>query len=253
MKKALLLVLFCTMIIPAFCQSDTLTKKRSGKSRNMDLEFSLSYSVVLGDYGKFDTRNSKSGYAANGWLAQLTFDWLGKRDIGLAFQYAYQRNPLLDTASFINPGGTGDTNYRLGPGAWSNHYLMAGPVYLHYFNRISLDIKILAGVLFASSTNFSITDPATQQTTTGTGTGFAYQFSAGLGYKVSTHFALKFNASYLGAIPSLNKKYYTYVQEEMVDPNTGNVYFINVFRGSETTIKKVVSTLNIGIGIIYKF
>ncbi len=252
MKKALLIVLLCIMIVPAFSQSDTLTKKRSGKSRNMDLEFSLSYAVVLGNYGKFDTRNSKSGYAANGWLAQLTFDWLGKRDIGLAFQYAYQRNPLLDTASYINPGGIGDTNYRLGPDAWSNHYLMAGPVYLHYFNRISLDVKILAGVLFASSSNFSMTDPSTQQTARHSATGFAYQFSAGIGYKVSSHFSLKLNASYLAANPSVTKEFYYSTIEKRID-EYGNEYYVSVFHGSETTIKKVVSTLNIGIGIIYKF
>jgi len=253
MKKALLLILLCMVILPAFTQTDTLAKKRSKNGKNMDLEFSLGYSIALGDYGKYDKKSSKSGYSTNGWLAQLTFDWLGKRDLGLAFQYTYQRNPLLDTASYINPGGTGDTNFRLGPGAWSNHYLMAGPVYLHYFNRISLDIKVLAGVLFASSSHFNITDPSTLQTTSGNATGFAYQFSAGLGYKVSTHFTLKFNASYLGATPSIKKKFYTYTQVEVVDPDTGDVYFINTFQGSETTINKVISTLNIGLGVIYKF
>jgi len=251
MKKALFLFLLCILMLPAFPLSDTLTVNKPKKAKNIDLEFALGYSIVFGDYGKFNKSNSKSGYAANGWLAQLTFNWLGKRDVGLAFQYTYQRNPSLDTANNVNPVGT-DTNYHLGPGTWTNNYLMAGPVYHHYFNRVSVDIKILVGVLLASSPNFSISDPTTKQTVKNTATGFAYQFSAGIGYKISPHFAIKINASYLGASPSVTKEFHYTIKVEKEDPD-GNIYFVDEFQTSETTIKKVVSTLNVGIGVIYKF
>jgi len=251
MKNSLLLLLMISLVSTAFAQSDTTAKKKIVKTQNMDIEFTVGYSFALGDYKKFDKSYPKSGYAANGWLAQLTFDWLGKRDFGLAFQYTYQRNPLLDTASNINPTGT-DTNYRLGPGAWSNNYFTAGPVYHHFFNRISLDFKILIGVLITSSSNFSMLDPTTRQTVNNTATFFAYHFSAGIGYKVSSHFALKVNACYLGANPSVTKQFNYTIKVEKVD-QYGNIYFVDEFQRSETTIKKVVSTLNIGLGVIYKF
>jgi len=251
MKKAYLLFLICMMMLPAFPQSDTLSQKKSKKVRNMNLEFTLGYSIIFGDYGKFDKNNSKSGYATNGWLAQLTFDWLGKRDFGLAFQYTYQRNPLLDTANKVNPVNT-DTNYRLGPGAWSNNYFMAGVVYHHYFKKVSLDFKILLGVLLASSSNFSMLDPTTKQTVNNTAAGFAYQFSGGIGYRISSLFTFKVNASYLGASPSITKQFHYTIKVEKIDPD-GNIYYVDEFQTSESTIKKLVSTLNIGIGVIYKF
>ncbi len=242
MKKTLLLLFLLSIVFPVLSQSDTTSKKRHGKARNIDIEFAIGYSFALDDYKKFDKNYPKSGYAANGWLAQLTFDWLGKKDFGLAFQYTYQRNPLQDTASKVNPYNT-DTSYRLGPGAWSNHYFMAGPAYHHYFKRISVDFKLLIGVLLASSSNFSVEDPTSGQTTNNTGTGFAYQFSAGVGYKVSSHFALKIHASYLGSHPSLTKQFHYTIKVPKTDPD-GNIYYVDEFQTSETTIKKVVSTLN---------
>jgi opacity protein-like surface antigen len=251
MKKSLLLLLLLSAVLQAYPQADTLSRKQKARSRNMDIEFSIGYSFALDNYAMYSkVVTTKSGYAANGWLAQLTFDWLGKRDFGLGFQYTYQRNPLLDTAKNVNPYYT-DTNYRLGPGAWSNNYFMAGPVYHHYFKKVSVDFKLLVGVLFATSSNFSIEDPTTRQTNKGTGTGFAYQFSAGIGYKISSHFALKINASYLGSHPSLTKQFNYTIKVAKTDPD-GNIYYVDEYQTSETTIKKVVSTINVGLGIIYK-
>jgi opacity protein-like surface antigen len=252
MKKTLLLLFLLSMVFPALSQSDTTSKKKHGKGRNMDIEFAIGYSFALDNYATCSkVATTKSGYAANGWLAQLTFDWLGKKDVGLAFQYTYQRNPLQDTANNVNPYNT-DTSYRLGPGAWSNHYFMAGPAYHHFFKKISVDFKLLLGVLLASSSNFSVVDPTTGQTTKNTGTGFAYQFSAGVGYKVSSHFAFKIQASYLGSHPSLTKQFHYTNKIEKTDPD-GNIYYVDEFKTSETTIKKVVSTVNVCLGVIYKF
>ena len=40
----------------------------------------------MGNYAVVDKENDKAGYATNGWQLQLTFDWIGKKDFGVAIQ-----------------------------------------------------------------------------------------------------------------------------------------------------------------------
>jgi len=224
-------------------------------SKNMAVEFTAGYSIVMGEYGQYDRENRKSGYASNGWLAQLTFDLLAKSGLGLAFQYSYQRNPLLDTAKNVNPIGV-DTNFTLGTKAWSNHYILIGPVFMKTFKRVSIDVRAMAGYMLAFSPNFTYTDPVTRQNVTGGAGGFAFQFSAGIGYALSEHFILKLNVSYLGAFPQKKKEYKAqflgYYEE--VDPETGEKIWVPVWSDQiDINIKKTISTLNPGLGLIFRF
>jgi len=252
MKKAPLFLFLLLFSLAVHAQTGLVSEKPSKK---MAVEVSAGYSMVLGDYGKFDRENSKSGYAANGWLVQLTFDWLGNSGVGLAFQYTYQRNALLDTARGVNPIGV-DTNFMLGTRAWSNHYLMLGPVFMKTFKRVSIDVRALAGYMLAFSPNFTYTDPVTKQNVTGGAGGFAFQFSAGIGYAVSEHFIVKFNINYLGAFPQKKKEYKAqflgYYEE--IDPETGEKIWVPVWSDQiDINIKKTISTLNPGLGLIYRF
>jgi len=222
----------------------------------MALEFNAGYSMVLGNYGNTDTLNSKSGFAQGGWLIQLTFDWMGKSNFGLAFQYTFQSNSLNKSISNFHPSGM---SFPLGTGSWSNHYLMAGPVFLKSFKKISLDVKVLGGLILASSSTFNVTNPtdsANPQNVHGIGTGFAYQVSAGLGYTISDHFTLKFNLGLLGGWPGKEKQYGSRLigYEEYTDPVTGIKYEKPVYSAPvDYSIKKIVTTLNPSLGLIFRF
>jgi hypothetical protein len=256
MKKAVVLVCFCMLITGLFSQTTTSTNVKARVNKNMAIEFAAGYSMVLGNYGAFDKNNKKSGYAGNGWLAQFTFDWMGKKNFGLAFQYTFQQNQLQDTARNVIPDGM---RFPLGDGAWSNHYLLAGPVFLKSFNKISLDVKLLAGVIFASSSNFNVTeiiDSVNNQNIHGIGTGFAYQFSVGLGYTISDHFTFKFNLGILGGWPGKEKQFDSKLigYDSYTDPVTGIPYLVPVYSAPvEYSIKKVVTTLNPSLGVIFRF
>ncbi len=250
--------LFCFLL---FFQALTFaqipgTEPMPAKDRNMALEFSAAYTFALGDYGKTDNGNDLSGYAGNGWLAQVTFDWVGSHHFGLAIQYAYQQNRFRDDANNVYPEGVHDSTYFLGPGKWTNNYLMIGPLFLTTVKKLQVDAKVLIGVMLSSGRIFTTTDPSTAENNANTATGFAFQLSAGLGYAFSKHFAVKANLSYLGGFPSKKRQYGAQMigYENYKDPVTGIVTQKVVYSApAEYTIKKVVSTLCPGIGFIYKF
>jgi hypothetical protein len=211
--------------------------------------------MVLGDYGKYDRNYSKSGYASGGWLAQFTFDWMGKRPIGIAVQYTFQHNALQDTAANIIP--VGPFKYPLGSGSWSNHYLMAGPVFMKSFNKVHFDVKLLFGGMISSCAVFNMTDPATGQNSKDVGMGLAFQASAGVGYTFSPHLALKFNIGYLAGWPGKTKSYGQQLlrYDEIKDPNTGEVIGYQPVYSAPASyeIKKVISTLNPSLGVVFRF
>jgi len=254
-KTALFLSLFFSFGL-LFAQT-TPENQLPVKKRRLGLEATGGYSMVFGTYSSIDKSNKKSGYATAGWQVQLTFDWMGQKDFGLALQYTFQKNPLSDTTGFIVPDGW--SSGTLGPGTWTNHYLMLGPVFMKQFGKLHVDARIMAGVIVSSSSNFTTPDPTD---TSGTkkninlGTGFAYEFSAGVGYAVSDHVTFKFNLSLMGGWPTKSKKYgsqYLGTSKE-VDPISGIVYYQPIYSAPvEYEIKKVVTTLNPTIGLVYRF
>ncbi len=252
-KTALFLSLFFSFGL-LFAQTTPENQQPVKKSR-LGLEATGGYSMVLGTYGSIDKSNKKSGYATAGWQVQLTFDWMGKKDFGLSLQYTFQKNPLNDTTRNIVPYGW--YNGTLGPGAWTNHYLMLGPVFMKQFGKLHVDARIMGGVIVSASDNFKTQNAYDSlKKDVNLGTGFAYEFSAGVGYSVSDHLTFKFNLSLMGGWPTKSKKYgsqYLGTSKE-VDPITGIVYYEPIYSAPvEYEIKKVVTTLNPTIGLVYRF
>jgi hypothetical protein len=258
MKKASLLFFFfffysCTVLVAQTSSEKPITVK----NHYLGLEVSGGYSIVMGNYGVFGKENKKAGNATSGWLVQLTFDWMGRKDFGMAIQYTFQRNPLNDSTEFLVPDGW--STGTLGPGSWSNHYLMIGPVFMKILGKLHLDAKILGGIIVSSSSNFSTQNP---YDTTGVkkdvnlGTGFGYGISAGVGYAFSSHVAIKFNLSLMGGWPGKNRQYPSqYIRSERYyDPVSGLFYYKPVYSAPvEYEIKKVVFTLNPSLGLVYRF
>jgi hypothetical protein len=255
MKNTIALLFLCATYSVIYAQVPA-AKSDSVIHRGMAIEVSGGYSVALGTYASSDRQNKKSGYATNGWQVQVTFDWLGKKDFGLALSYAYQRNPAKEAANQVFPNGIPDS---LGSGSWSNHYLMIGPVFMKNIGNFQVDGKISGGVMVSSSPVFDTPDP-----TDSTGgkynkniaTGFSYQVSAGFGYRVSSHLAVKLNVNLMGGWPGANRQYSSQLirYETYKDPVTGVEYTKPVYSAPvEYDIKKVVTTLNPTIGLVYRF
>ena len=216
-------------------------------------DVTVSYSIALGKYKLMDRENEQSGYAANGYLIQATFDWMGKKNLGLAVQYSFQRNPYQKEAQTINPEGRSDS---LGTKGWMNHYLMAGPVYLKSWKKVTLDVKLFGGIVIAIGSNFYYVKPVDNSIVHDFGAGFALQLSTGVGYNITERLTLKGSIGWLGAWPVRNKEYGSEFQgyKQEYNPETGQWIYTAIYSAPVTyNIKKVISTFNPGIGLIYRF
>jgi hypothetical protein len=257
MKNAAL-ILFLSAIFSMANAQGPAEKADSVVHQTMAFEISTGYSIALGTYASGDRQNKKSGYATNGWMAQLTFDWMGKRDVGLALSYAYQRNPFTNAANEVYPYSGRETD-SLVSGSWSNHYLMIGPVFMKTIRKLHVEGKIMGGVMVSSGAIFDTPDPTDSsgvKYNKNIATGFAYLVTVGFGYMVSSHLALKLNVNLLGGWPGASRQYASQLirYETYKDPVTGVEYSKPVYSAPvEYEIKKVVTTLNFNIGLVYKF
>lgn len=257
MKHLFSVTLFLALFSNLFAQpADSLSTKTVQK--NIALEFSAGYVFGLGDYASQDMQQEKSGYATGGWQLQVTFDWMGKKNLGLGMQYTFQRNPMENAANGVYPYPTGIPD-SLGSKAWSNHYLMFGPVFMMPVGKLHLEAKLLGGAIISSSALFDTRDPTDttgMKFNTNVAAGFAYQISAGVGYHISPKFAFKFNLTLIGAWPVMSRQYASQYlgMVKYIDPVTGLPDYEPVYSAPiDYKITKVVTTLSPSIGIFYRF
>lgn len=261
MKKILLILIIFSFTLNGAAQavSDTAqpptstVKATAKKARNMSLGFSAGYSMVFGKYGAVDPQDKNSGFASGGWLAQVAFDWMGKNRFGLELQYIFQQNPLKDSAENVYPSGQ---SYTLGSGSWNNHYLLIGPVFMTDFNRLRIHARLLGGIIYSFSSHFNTTDPYSGNNNHNQGAGFAMQLGAGVGYVVSKVVTLRFNLDFIAGWPGKERQYASQFLrwDEHIDPKTGQVVYEPVYSAPvEYVIKKVVTTLNPSVGVVFKF
>jgi hypothetical protein len=252
MKQLVPLILLSFMLCgPLQAQEQKGDTAAGGKSK-MTFDFYASYSMALGQYKEVDPEADKSGFAGGGFLAQIKINWLGKKDFGLGISYAFQQNYLQKgTADLIIPGG--DTS-GLGEKPWSNHYLLAGLVMVKEINKWTVDAGMLVGLVIANSNTFTIEVPPPDSVSlatlsSGAGVGFGYQFRVTGGYRISNRVMVTAGFALMGGSPSRKKDlyYYSYVE----DP-PGSGFYRGVYQGSETVIKKKISTFNPGVALIIK-
>jgi hypothetical protein len=219
------------------------------KTRNVLLECHTGFSLPFGKFHLADSTDDLSGYANGGFYAEISGAWLGKRGFGLTAAYTYQRQWLNPAAENITPDGH---KYILGKKPWSNHYLLAGPVFASHFGKLLLQVKAEAGVVIASSSNFYMTMPVTTtdsmappQTilSQGSGIGVAFQGLVSLGYRLTEKLSLSLSVSYLGANPARTKDYYWYTIDQFNQL---------IYHGGEFQIRKKISTLTAGVGVAYR-
>jgi len=249
----LLLLALLLMPIPLNCQEKQKQEKKQKEKDLLSVEFNMNYSMVLGSYGQTDKETDKSGYAKNGWVAALTLNWLGKNGLGLGFQYDLQHNGYKDTAATTIPNGT---KYPLGTSGWYNNYLLAGPVFIRDFGKVELNVKALLGVIVATSSNFNIESPVDKTNVSVTATGFGYAVNVGVGYRIDKHWGVNLQLGYLGGTPKATKTYgseflgYRQVKDTLTGDSVSLPYYS---AATKYEIKRIVSTFNGGVGVIYHF
>jgi len=258
MRKYLFIILLFLLFCHPECYSqDTITKPAQVAGRTKVLEFSAGYSMALGSYRSLDRNDKKSGYATDGWQVQIAINWLSKKDLGFSLQYTLQKNPLADSTRNVVPAGW--SSGTLGPGSWFNHYLLVGPVFMKSFGKIHFDARILGGLLVSSSSNFTTPNPGDTTGTTNDinlGAGFGYGISASAGYAFGKHVSLKMTLGLMGGWPGRDKQYGSQVvgSETYKDPVTGLLVTKPIYSAPiEYDIKKVVTTLNLSMGLVYRF
>jgi hypothetical protein len=236
-------VLF-VLLIPFVGISQTVAQEKKTKEKQkIYLDASVGASFPLGTYAGDDPKVDATGYATPGFFIQANADWMGKSNFGLAFQITYQNNSLSDVAETVY---TYDTTNPIGPGSWSNIYVMAGPVFLQQFKKLAIDAKVVGGFLISTSPVFNTINPETKQNEGGTGTGFALGVNVGVGYAISKKVSIKLSLGYSAGFP---KRESQTAQVIGIDTTGHFIYSAPV----EISIKKTVSTFNTGLGIIYKF
>jgi hypothetical protein len=250
MKTILFLILMFPVGVCGWSQEATAPAAATA-SRNMEFGLTVSYSVAVGHYAGFDKENSRSGYAGNGYAIGLSYVLMGKRNFGLGLGYNYQNNPLADTARNIKADGK---DFPLGTGAWNNHYLLIGPVFMKDFRKWVLDVRFLVGGMISFSPVFNTMDPFTREIDKNMAAGFAMQFSVGFGYRISPHWTVMAQVAYLGATAIKNKDYQFLAIDTIWDASHQQIIRIDYSTMvNETEMKKPVSSFSTGIGIKYNF
>jgi opacity protein-like surface antigen len=238
-------LLFSLILLPVLISAQqTQVVPASHPVNGIFLDASLGASLPAGAYAGSDPGNTLSGFSKSGVVVQLSCDWMGKKDFGLALQYTFQQNPFKNNS---NDSILAGMSVPAKSGNWTNHYLMAGPVFMKYFGKVLIEAKALAGVIIATSPLFRTEDPAFKSVSNNTGTGLAFGLGAGAGYEVSPNVAVKINVAYQIGTPKINRQY----GGQIIGYNSkDSVWVYSAPVKFET--KKIVSSFNLELSIIFK-
>ncbi|MDP4281962.1 MAG: hypothetical protein Q8867_07390 [Bacteroidota bacterium] len=243
MKK---LFLICVVILYSMCGFPQIAARTgSGKElRHFFLDFSGGISLPTGVYSSTDLSRSKAGFASSGFVGQLNLIWMGKKNLGFDIQYCFLHNPYVSGNESVIPEGY---NEELGSHGWSNHFFLAGPVYIKPIGKFSIDVLLLGGVIFSSTSFFNEKNPVSGTLNKNVGSGFAYEAGIGLGYNITSRLVVKANLNYMEGFPDVDRQYYLYTP---ADSTSGTPGYSTV---TTHATHKVVSSFNMGAGILFKF
>jgi len=242
MRKILLLN--CLLFLPFLIFSQEAIKKAdSAKAGGLYLDASGGLSIPMGYFARDDVKFGGSGFATPGFLVQVNLDWTGKSNSGLAFQYTFQRNSLKSSVRNDTLSGM---SKAVGTGSWTNHYLMAGLVFLHFIDNVYVEGKALIGVVLSSSPLFNTVDPVYGTPSTNTGIGLAYSAQFGVGYRISPKVTIKASVEYILGNPMIHHQYGA---QQALDTITGTLVY-----SAPITVetKRTVSAFLVKAGVVIK-
>jgi opacity protein-like surface antigen len=242
MRAILLLALLIFLPFLTFPQEE-IKKADSAKAGRLYLDAAGGFSFPVGDFASPDVKNTNAGFANSGFLVQVNLDWIGKNNFGVGLQYTFQHNPLKSSVENDTLTGMGQA---VGTGAWTNHYLMPGVVFLKFFHKIYVEGKVLIGIVLSSSPVFKTVDPVYHTSSTNTGIGLSYGIQFGAGYAVSSRVTVKASLEYLIGNPKIHHQYGA---QQTLDTLTGTLIYSAPIT-AET--KRQVSALLVKAGIVVK-
>ncbi len=241
MRKYTILFILLLIIHLAFGQESQPAKETVANS-GIWVEAGGAWSMPIGSYSGTDIESDKSGFAEPGYAILVSGSWIGAKSFGIFGRYMFQRNTMNSASE--KKYMSGDIG-PLGPGNWTNHYLMVGPEFLHHFGRfVFIDVKAAIGLILSSNPVYRTEDPVTLFVSNNTATGFAFGINAGVGYTFAGRFSVKLDVGYLTAAPGISKQYL----ETLTDSNGYQHITPN-----EIDTKRTVSSFNLGAGVSYRF
>ncbi len=202
-------------------------------------------SFPTGDFGSKDVNNEAAGLANTGVIIDLTYAQKFGKNLGLTLMLRGQANgvdtdPLLDELFFQEP----NVPWQAESGSWGIGGFMGG-LYGSFpmgESKVTFETRAMVGYINATSPEITISGNALGQnfwvtTESASGGAFGYLFGAGFKFGIGEHLGLLLNFDYLGATP------------EFVDVRT----ITSLGTYTESTYQQKFGTMNVGVGIGYRW
>lgn len=255
MKTTVLAIL--AVILPAVLTAQQpAASEVTASGRGMVLEFRGGYSLPLGAFASDDREKDNSGYAGGGWMAGASFSWLGKHGIGLGLSYSYLNNRMNHGVSLVYPNGVPDS---IDPGSWSNHFVLAGPVFIKQIDRLHLEARLMGGFVVSAGSLYdtrNVGDTVMMKIDQNIATGFGLEIGAGVGYYLTDMLAIKFNLALMAGWTTMSREYPRVLlrYDETIDPNTGLPIVVPIYSGGGSfEVKKTITALEPTLGLVLRF
>ncbi|HXB11052.1 MAG TPA: outer membrane beta-barrel protein [Bacteroidia bacterium] len=219
MKKQILLALTVCCLIGSkgFAQNKSDDKK-------LTFGVSIGAAIPLSAYGSKntdttqaahnDSTHRENGYASSGFHFDVTAGYRFTNNIGAMILIGGNMNSFdATTYSTVNdvksPATYTSTSYYVG------QYLIGPFVSFPAGDKLRIDIRVLVGLMMANTPTGTTTETIGSQTATGVysgngGSGFGYQFGAGIRYNFTDMIGLLVNVDYAGS--TLSYTGYSYKQ-----------------------------------------
>ena len=173
----------------------------------------------LGNFGKGDYANEKSGFANTGGHVNITGTYFIHKAFGIGAlvgfsQYGFNGTQSLSDGYKEDSGTDSTTLYTKGHNR--SFSVLVGPYYsISAGKKLSVDLRALGGYVNTHLAGFQIfyedylTNAMTQREASGS--SFGFQLGAGLKYSVNKIIAVKLNADYFSSKPKINITYDNFI------------------------------------------
>lgn len=204
MKKSILnLLLASGMISSALTQENSITRSFVG--------ITSGYSGLSGKITQSYYADNRSGYAASsGFNLGIDGAWMFLPHLGIGGMCSngsFATNGLQSLADGYKEDFDVDSTTVKVSGRYQLNNLLAGPYFSFPMQRFTFDFRVLAGVSFVKTPQFTTyledQQNATFSQSSATGVAFAFQAGAGVRYALTNWLAVRLNVDYFRSNPDL--------------------------------------------------
>jgi opacity protein-like surface antigen len=188
------------------------------------------------------------GYALPGFVIEFSGAYVFDYYVGIAGTFTFSTNPpdrdqlekdLIDAITGPVPPEIEEVIFNHGSWMYSN--LMAGPFLTVPIGFINLDFRAVAGLSILLSPPWELTVRTPQETfftrRSGKTASFAYMLGTGIRFNINSNYAIRVSGDYFHSRP-------TFSVDEVTAAGSAN---------GKSTYDMSVGTINLNIGIAYKF